>query len=173
MTKIRIKLFAVLCLWVLLAPTAALAADFVITAPASTVVNEPLSIVVKSSTGVAIVGASVIFSDGGAQFIVPTDVAGSATYTPQIVGSMLVTVFKDGFTSSLTVNVVAAGGGGSVVGDVNGDGTLTSVDALMALQMAAGNIPVDLVADVNSSGTVTSLDALMILQAVVGAITLS
>src|SRR5665648_29004 len=171
MTKIRIKLFAVLCLWVLLAPTAALAADFVITAPASTVVNEPLSIVVKSSTGVAIVGASVIFSDGGAQFIVPTDVAGSATYTPQIVGSMLVTVFKDGFTSSLTVNVVAAGG--SVVGDVNGDGTLTSVDALMALQMAAGNMPVNLVADVNHSGTVTSLDALMILQAVVGAITLS
>ena len=57
-------------------------------------------------------------------------------------------------------------------GDVNGDGILSSVDALMALQMAAGNIAQNLAADVNEDGIVTSLDALMILQASVGAIVL-
>jgi len=57
-------------------------------------------------------------------------------------------------------------------GDINGDGILSSVDALMALQMAAGNIAQNLVADVSGDGNVTSLDALMILQASVGAIVL-
>ena len=67
------------------------------------------------------------------------------------------------------------GGGtstGALTGDVNGDGILSSVDALMALQMSAGNIAEDLAADVSGDGSVTSLDALMILQASVGAIVL-
>ena len=60
----------------------------------------------------------------------------------------------------------------SLTGDVNGDGILSSVDALMALHMSAGNIAEDLAADVSGDGSVTSLDALMILQASVGAIVL-
>ena len=60
----------------------------------------------------------------------------------------------------------------TLTGDVNGDGILSSVDALMALQMSAGNIAEDLAADVSGDGSVTSLDALMILQASVGAIVL-
>jgi hypothetical protein len=54
-------------------------------------------------------------------------------------------------------------------GDVNHDGKLSTVDATLALQMAAGSIDTDPAADVNSDGDVTSLDALMILQAIVGA----
>ncbi|HID26882.1 MAG TPA: hypothetical protein EYP22_03445, partial [Methanosarcinales archaeon] len=59
-----------------------------------------------------------------------------------------------------------------ITGDVNGDGKVTSLDALMALQMSVGLIPVDQCADVNVDSKVTSLDALMILQASVGLITL-
>ncbi|MFQ6120166.1 MAG: cohesin domain-containing protein, partial [Methanosarcinales archaeon] len=55
-----------------------------------------------------------------------------------------------------------------ITGDLNGDMEVTSVDALMALQMAVGNIPVDKCADVSCDGEVTSVDALMILQASVG-----
>ena len=57
-------------------------------------------------------------------------------------------------------------------GDVSGDGILSSIDALMALHMSAGNIAQNLAADVDGDGNVTSLDALMILQASVGAIVL-
>ena len=42
--------------------------------------------------------------------------------------------------------------------------TLHTVDAVLALQMATGSIPACLGADVNSDGAVTSLDALLILQ---------
>ena len=73
-------------------------------------------------------------------------------------------------TPSITITYTPAAG--ILTGDVNGDGILSSVDALMALQMSAGNIAEDLAADVSGDGSVTSLDALMILQASVGAIVL-
>ena len=43
-------------------------------------------------------------------------------------------------------------------------------DAVIALEMAAGIRPVDLAADVDGDGVITSLDALMILQAAAGQI---
>ena len=55
-------------------------------------------------------------------------------------------------------------------GDVNGDGEITSADAVIVLQMAVCEER-DSVADVNHDGSVTSLDALMILQAAAGNIT--
>jgi len=55
-------------------------------------------------------------------------------------------------------------------GDVNRDGEITSVDAVIALQMAVCG-GYDSVADVNHDGSVTSLDALMIMQAAAGHIT--
>ena len=70
---------------------------------------------------------------------------------------------KDG---SVTVGQTTCG----ITGDINGDSKVTSLDALMALQMSVGLIPVDICADVNRDGKVTSLDALMILQASVGLI---
>lgn len=56
----------------------------------------------------------------------------------------------------------------SLKGDVNGDGKITSADALLALQMAVGLIEEDLVADMNNDGKVTSLDAAMILDIATG-----
>jgi hypothetical protein len=53
---------------------------------------------------------------------------------------------------------------GALQGDANKDGMLTTVDALMAVQMSTGEIPPDLVADMNSDGRVTSFDALSILK---------
>ena len=45
-------------------------------------------------------------------------------------------------------------------GDVNGDGNVTSVDALMTLKMSVGNLPVNLIADLDEDGQVTASDAL-------------
>ncbi|MFQ6062578.1 MAG: dockerin type I repeat-containing protein, partial [Methanosarcinales archaeon] len=58
------------------------------------------------------------------------------------------------------------------IGDINNDTKVTSVDALLALQIAVGIIPQEIVADVSCDGKVTSLDALMILQKSVGLIEL-
>ena len=49
-------------------------------------------------------------------------------------------------------------------GDVNGDGEITSVDALMALQMSVGKLEPDMVADMNDDGKVLANDALEILN---------
>ena len=62
---------------------------------------------------------------------------------------------------------------GSVVsrGDCNKDGGISSIDALMALQMSTGEIPADLNCDINSDGKVTSYDAVQILNQAGKAIT--
>ena len=48
-------------------------------------------------------------------------------------------------------------------GDVNGDGETNSADAAIALRMAVCG-EYNIIADVNHDNSVTSLDALMILQ---------
>ncbi len=56
-------------------------------------------------------------------------------------------------------------------GDLNGDDTITPADAVIALNIiVSGNYNEDV--DVNGDGVMNSLDALMILQAAVDAITL-
>ena len=61
-----------------------------------------------------------------------------------------------------------------VCGDLNGDGKITTTDAVIALEIAAGGRPCDAAmlaaADVSGDGEVTSLDALMILQVAAGQI---
>jgi hypothetical protein len=52
--------------------------------------------------------------------------------------------------------------------DCNGDGEISVVDALCALQMAVNKQPEDLVMDVTGDGRVSSLDARQILQMAVG-----
>jgi len=59
---------------------------------------------------------------------------------------------------------------GALCGDLNGDDKITTADALIALEIAAGSRPNDPAADVSGDGQVTSLDALMILQATAGLI---
>ena len=51
--------------------------------------------------------------------------------------------------------------------------TFTTTDAVIALRIAAGSRPHDLRWDVSGDGSVTSLDALMILQAAAGKVDLS
>jgi pimeloyl-ACP methyl ester carboxylesterase len=64
----------------------------------------------------------------------------------------------------------------NIRGDLDGDGILTSTDAVIALQIAVGSRPCDdamlAAADVSGDDRVTSLDALMILQAAAGRIAL-
>lgn len=58
-------------------------------------------------------------------------------------------------------------------GDLNNDGKITVVDALIVLEIASENLASDKeTADVNHDGRITSLDALMILQAAVDNINL-
>ena len=60
---------------------------------------------------------------------------------------------------------------GALCGDLNGDGKITTTDAVIALEITAGgSVSFDSAADVSRDGQVTSLDALMILQAAVGQI---
>jgi hypothetical protein len=49
-------------------------------------------------------------------------------------------------------------------GDGNGDGSITSEDAYLALQMALGKIPQDLILDMDNDGKVTANDARILLQ---------
>ncbi|MBO8182948.1 MAG: hypothetical protein H0Z28_09180 [Archaeoglobus sp.] len=49
-------------------------------------------------------------------------------------------------------------------GDVNGDGEITSVDALLALQMSVGKLEPNMIADMNDDGKVKPDDALKILK---------
>ena len=62
----------------------------------------------------------------------------------------------------------------SKVGDVNGDGNITAVDARVVLQYVAGIIKEDklntVCADVNGDGSITAVDARIILQYVAGLI---
>ena len=85
-----------------------------------------------------------------------------------------VTLDLCGESLNLAVNVVAQGRTHSTAkrtrgqrGDLNGDGHITTADALIVLRMAVSGEHSD-DADLNGDGQGTSVDALMILQAAVG-----
>ncbi len=74
-------------------------------------------------------------------------------------------------TDGSRINAIGINGTFSLVseeemnrGDVNGDGKITSVDALMALQMAVGKLEARGVADMDEDGKVTSKDAMEIMK---------
>jgi hypothetical protein len=52
----------------------------------------------------------------------------------------------------------------NVIGDINGDGVITTKDAVTILQMATGKVSNNLLADVNGDGKITTKDAVLILQ---------
>ncbi len=60
-----------------------------------------------------------------------------------------------------------------IKGDVNRNGKIESVDALMAIQMSVGKLPVDLIADMNGDKKVDASDAMEILKQVTQSITWS
>ena len=64
--------------------------------------------------------------------------------------------------------IEVVGADGRLPGDTTGRGTVTAVDAMNALKMSVGNLPVDMNADLDGDGRITSRDATLILQRVVG-----
>lgn len=64
--------------------------------------------------------------------------------------------------------IMIVGADGRLPGDTSGEGNLTALDAMNALKMSVGNLPVDMVADMDRDGQVTARDATLILQEVVG-----
>jgi len=95
----------------------------------------------------------------------------SASYVMQsTVGQTAIGVASNSYTIEAGYWYRDAGGESEVCGDVNGDGVVTTADAVIALGIAAGSRPFDSAAEVSGDGVVTSLDALMILQAAAGAI---
>jgi hypothetical protein len=79
-----------------------------------------------------------------------TDPKGEVRFTPDTAGTFTVTASKSGYNSaSIAVRII--------------DGSAATADALIALRLAvSGEWDAD--ADVSGDGKVTSLDALMILQ---------
>ena len=66
---------------------------------------------------------------------------------------------------SNNVSEVKIDAGSAVLkGDINGDGSITTKDATLALQMSTGKRTPDLIADVNNDGSVTTKDAVAILR---------
>jgi len=68
---------------------------------------------------------------------------------------------------NLATFALSADANTTLSGDLNHDDAITTADALICLQIAAGSREYDPAADVNDDDKVTSLDALMIMQAAV------
>lgn len=84
-------------------------------------------------------------------------------FNSNVLGDQTITVSLNGKTATFTVNVY-------MMGDVNGDGEITSVDAAKILQhIADWNVTIHLLAaDVDNNGQITDDDATKILQYVAG-----
>jgi hypothetical protein len=78
----------------------------------------------------------------------------------------------DTYNCGTSTNLYLSTGEDRMLGDLDGDYALTAIDVVIALEIAAGSRPFDDAADVNRDGKVTSIDALMILQAAAGVIDL-
>jgi len=95
----------------------------------------------------------------------------NATEVDRLVGEPGVIVVKYADTVTSSFSPLAHPWDLPPKGDLNGDRRLTPADAAIALRIAASG-GWDLDADVSGDGSVTSLDAFMILQAAAGAIDL-
>jgi hypothetical protein len=110
---------------------------------------------VSGSGSVAYIEFQALGADGSSSFLQLSQVTAS-----DVSGQTISLGSKDG---TLTI-------GSSLKGDYNGDGKVSEVDALAALQMSVNMIQVDTRMDMNGDGKVTVQDALLILQSAVSAI---
>jgi hypothetical protein len=104
-----------------------------------------------------------ISGTGSAAIIEFKAVGGEGTKSPLTLSEILATS-----SSGSTVSVNALNGelsiGQKQVGDGNGDGKISVLDALFALKMYVQLLPVDLILDVNKDGRITPEDARLIVQ---------
>ena len=112
----------------------------------------------------AAANGALAFTNAGGDPIYPMDLA-NGTYSIYIVGE------GKAFAPAASFTYEA----GYTLGDVSGDGDITTTDALMVLQSIVNNIKLTetqkLAADVSKSDGITTTDALMILQYIVRNIT--
>ena len=133
------------------------------------------SITVKSQgnevqpNGVATVSIGVTEPSAGGKYKVYSVVNGTKTEIPA--------TYEDGYlvfeTNKLGDFVVVLEKAAFILGDSNGDGKVSAIDARWVLQVAAGSREATeeerARMDANGSGTITAIDARWILQAVAGA----
>jgi hypothetical protein len=107
-------------------------------------------------------------SGSGSIAILVYDVIGSNGLSSQITGTVNSASTSSGSPISISVNPGTFTVGSGVTGDCDGDGLVSSRDALAALQMAVEKIKIDMCYDVNSDGKVNSADARDILRRAAG-----
>lgn len=104
-----------------------------------------------------------ISGTGSAAIVEFKAIGGAGTKSPLTLSEILATS-----SSGSTVSVNASNGelsiGQKQVGDGNGDGKISVLDALLALKMYVQLLPVDLILDVNKDGRITPEDARLIVQ---------
>jgi len=116
--------------------------------PESLIVGEE-SVITVTSYGTPVEGAHVRFAGGN---LGPTDSNGEVRFTPDTAGMFMITAIKENYDfASIAVRIVG------------GSAATATADAVIALQLAVSGGWDDEV-DVSGDGKITSLDALMILQ---------
>jgi len=126
-------------------------------------VGNTTTITVKTDLGGVVEGADIIVNS----YTSKTDEEGVVEFGLFNTTQLIIQADKFGFNPAVvSVNVTA-----STKGDLNHDDQITSADAAIALQIAVSGEYVP-EADIDENGCVTSLDALMILQAASGRIEL-
>ncbi|PKB64903.1 MAG: hypothetical protein BZY80_01560 [SAR202 cluster bacterium Io17-Chloro-G2] len=100
---------------------------------------------------------------GGSAAVVEFKAVGETGSSTQLTLSR--SLVSDSFSRSVTISL--ADGmltiGQRILGDADGDGSVTAVDGLIALRMAAQTMAVDLALDLDGDGTVTAEDARQVL----------
>lgn len=106
----------------------------------------------------------------GNDSVVVTDLDGNALpATATVTAGMTVTVRNDGFTyAAATMTVKTASAVSALLGDVNGDGNVNSIDAALILKYAAGTVDGIENGDMNGDGAINSIDAALILKQAAG-----
>jgi S-layer protein (TIGR01567 family) len=118
--------------------------------PESLIVGEE-SVITVTSYGTPVEGAHVRFAGGN---LGPTDSNGEVRFTPDTAGMFMITAIKENYDFAyIAVRIVG--------------GSAATADAVIALQLAVSGGWDDEV-DVSGDGKITSLDALMILQRAAG-----
>lgn len=125
-----------------------------------------LSAAVTDSSGAQ--DAEIVWSSNNEKVI---KVADDGTVTAVGKGMAIITAAPVGSKNSDTIIIIVGSSG--IKGDVNGDGKVTSTDAMLALKLSTADdciADVKTAADVNGDGVITASDAMRILQYVTGAV---